>query len=165
MQKKDLGKPIKTILFVCTGNVCRSAMSEVMLRKMLNDNGITNVKIVSRGTAANPSYQVPEIIVGLMRSEGIDITSHRSRMLDEFIINLSDIILVMEEKHKKIILKYFKEAESKVWLLKEFVKENGYPEIDDPIGGPDEVYVACKTELRGYLSKLVEIIKANNGQF
>lgn len=149
----------KKILFVCTGNTCRSAMSEALLKKFLKDNNLEGVEIWSKGLAGSSALKIPPIVIELMNEEGIDITKHISQPLLARDILSADLILVMEGYHKERILQFFPEAKAKVFLLKEFVGEIKDLEILDPIGQEDEVYRSCAQELKKALTKVIEKIK------
>lgn len=149
----------KKILFVCTGNTCRSAMAEALLKKLLKDNYMEGVEVWSKGLAGSSALKIPPIVIELMNEEGIDITKHVSQPLLDRDILSADLILVMEEYHKERILQFFPETKSKVFLLKEFAGEEQDLEILDPIGQENEVYRVCEQELKKCLIKIIDKIK------
>lgn len=146
------------ILFVCTGNTCRSAIAEWMFKKIVKDYGIKDVEISSCGVAGSNSYRVPEVILKKMMEMKIDVSGHVSRPLSMEEIKNSDLILVMEKGHKKKVLEFFPGARNKVFLLKEYVGEEGEMEVFDPIGQADEVYISCIFEIKNCLEKLLKKI-------
>lgn len=146
------------ILFVCTGNICRSAMSEYLLKKMLKEEGITELQVWSRGIAGSHTLRIPAIELELMDEENIDISQHVSHPLLGRDVLTADLILVMEKYHKERLQTFFPEVSEKIFLLSEFVGQ-GAQDIKDPIGLPDEVYKECRDMLKYLIKKLVEIIK------
>ena len=91
------------ILFVCTGNTCRSSMAEGILKFLLKENNIENINVSSAGLSAFEGQRANEKAIDVLINKGIDIKTHRSRQLTEEIIKTSDLILTMTDSHKKLI--------------------------------------------------------------
>lgn len=151
----------KKILFVCTGNVCRSAMAEAMGKKMLKDFGLRGIKVWSRGLAGSRMLKIPDIILKLMDDEQSNLDTHVSSPLTAKDLSRADLVLVMEEYHQERIVADFPEAADKVFLLKQFAGA-GAGDIEDPIGLADEEYRACKEEIKNYLHKVILKIRIAN---
>jgi len=142
------------ILFVCTGNTCRSPMAEGLLRRALEGK---DIEVVSAGTGAFPGASASAEAVEVMREEGIDISAHTSRLLDGFLLEDADRIFVMTEGHLDFITSWFKSMRDKMWLLREFdpVKNDGsYPNIPDPIGASVDEYRKVKEILKRTIAEL-----------
>jgi len=144
---------VKAILFVCTGNSCRSPMAAGFLKEMLE--GKEGVRIDSCGTIfsffSGPTPQA----IKIMKEYGIDISSHKTKSLSKDFIDEADLILVMEKKHRERVRKLNPEAKEKTFLLKEFVDDKENLEIRDPIGLSDEVYKKVAEEIKSALGKVL----------
>lgn len=143
---------MKRILFVCTGNTCRSPMAEALFRAKAEGQGW---EIRSAGVAALDGQPASQHAIEVLRERGIE-GEHQSSRLNEELVNWSDLILTMTRSHKQAILTYFPEAESKVHTLREFVGVEGYADIADPFGGALEDYRRCADEIEELLDRLYE---------
>ena len=164
----------KIILFVCTGNTCRSAMAEGIFKKILKERKEDNssFNILSAGISALPGISPTPEAIKVMSEQGIDISRHHAQELREEIIKKADLILVMANKHKEYVHKEFPFAQNKTFLLKKFTlnnktennkkNERNY-EIIDPIGRKIEFYRIIARELKENLEKILDkIIKTSN---
>jgi protein-tyrosine-phosphatase len=160
--KESMGA-IKNVLFVCTGNSCRSAMAEALMKKYLKELGKDDIKVSSAGIAAIDGFPPTDETVKVLSEEGMDITGHRTRKLDENIVKAADLILVMEEMHRGFIDSTYPEGSYKTYLLKEYGVDDdpNYPEskeISDPITKPIEYYRLSLQIIRDQVRRIAKLL-------
>ena len=148
------------IMFICTGNICRSAMAEGMMKKLIKENNI-DAEVYSCGiyaeTGNDPTYNAQEAA----SEYGADISNHRATNIRNSKIEEMDIILCATISHKQSVLYLHPELEGKVFTMKEYAKldKNGQDmDIKDPWGYDEFVYRKCASEIEECLEKIVEII-------
>ncbi|MBN2453175.1 MAG: low molecular weight protein arginine phosphatase [Candidatus Omnitrophica bacterium] len=150
---------INSVLFVCTGNSCRSVMAEGLMRKRLRELGKENISISSAGTSTLDGLSPTDGTIMVMKEEGIDVSGHRSRSLTADMIKKAGLILTMEESHKDEVLRIFP-AVAKTHVLKKYenTDEGGSAAqgIRDPIGGSIETYRAIKDEIKREIERFVK---------
>lgn len=151
------------ILFVCTGNTCRSPMAEGIFKDMLKKNKIDNIDVSSAGLSAFPGEGANEKAVKVLGEKGIDIGMHRASQLSEE-IDKADLILTMTLSHKEAIENYFKyrtgERAPYLFTLKEFAaKLSGEKlkdtDIEDPFGRKYSFYKKSRDEIEKELQKIL----------
>jgi len=148
------------VLFVCTGNSCRSPMAAALFKKAAQEKRL-NVDVESCGITAFSGMSASKGAIDVLRHVGIDIFGHKSKPLNKELVNWADLILVMERGHKNSILRDWPQAQNKVFLLTEFAK-SGEKDIIDPIGKPFEVYEELLMDLKFYLDKIIDRIENEN---
>lgn len=116
------------ILFVCTGNTCRSAMVEGLLKRLLKQAGLENVRVSSAGTNTLNGSPVAIFAVEAAKVRGVDISEHTSRKLDEHMLEQADLILVMSRQHLEHIKRLNRNTLRKSHLLKLFPRRIGEKE-------------------------------------
>jgi protein arginine phosphatase len=142
------------ILFVCTGNTCRSPMAEALLR----DRNIPGVQIKSAGTYASQGTGASTNTKKVLDENGI-LHNHKSSFLTEDIVEWADIILTMTYGHKTTVISIFPRAQSKTYTLKEFANIDGATDIADPFGGGVEVYRETYEEINEAMDLIAERLK------
>ena len=146
------------VMFVCTGNICRSPMAVGILTKLLPDSVRDSVSITSSGTSAYAGSPASRHAVAACRDFGSDISGHKSRPTDEKSVAESDLILVMAPHHLDYIGTLDLTAFEKTFLLKEYKRNTGYPgekTVQDPIGGDRGVYQSVFDDIHGEIRRIL----------
>lgn len=152
---------IKSVLFVCTGNSCRSVIAEGLFKKFLSDRGCSYIKVQSCGIISFSGLSPTENTLKVMRNAGIDVSGHKSTPLTKELIDNSDLILAMEDIHIDEVIRISPESSKKVHLLLKFAKNesaNGDFSVLDPIGKPLEVYERVSELIKGAVEKVADEI-------
>ena len=156
----------KTILFICTGNSCRSPMAEGFLKEMLS--GEKGIKSDSCGIISSSFGGATPQAIKIMKEKGIDISTHRTKTISKDLIDGADLILVMEAKHRQKVQELSPEAGNKAFLLKDFARDKNNLEVKDPIGLSDEIYREVAREIKNALAralpKILEVLKESKDE-
>src|SRR5437879_292532 len=154
---------MKTILFVCTGNVCRSPMAEGIFR--LATQGRGNYRVMSAGLNAADGQPPSPYAVQALRELGIDISNLRSRAATPELIHQADYIIGMTHHHIETVMVAYPEAAEKTFLLREFDETLDLFEkdISDPIGGSYDVYLSCRDQIEQGIVSLLRFLEQSEG--
>lgn len=157
-------KPVH-ILFVCTGNTCRSPLALALARRALEKRGWTRVEVRSAGVAAQPGGPASEGSIRAAARHGLDLRSHRATQLTRELVGWADLILTMSPGH--LVGVDLLGGREKAALITDFAlgrgsdSAEGSAGVTDPIGGDDERYEKTFQELSQLVERVMDRLAAS----
>lgn len=145
------------IMFICTGNICRSAMAHWLMKKKLEEKNISDVEVCSSGIYAMQGDISTDEAIEVMEEYAVNLKQHRATPTYKSNINEMDLILCMTSSHKQNLINTYPNLVNKIYTLKEYVEIDEI-DIKDPWGYTIVVYRYCAAEIDKCLDKLIEKI-------
>ena len=146
------------IIFVCTGNTCRSPMAEAIAKSMM-----PKLKFASMGVAASNGIPASENACKAVEAWGLNLASHKSKMIDHKLLKSAKLVLTMTEAHLSVVKFFCKNANA--FTLAEYVGKDR--DISDPFGGDMKMYIDCAKEIESLVSlvakKVMNAVLVTNG--
>ena len=149
------------IMFICTGNICRSAMAEGIMKKLVKENKLNDIEVCSCGMYEQTGEYATYNAVEAAKLYGADISNHRATYIRNSKIEEMDLILCATNSHKQMVISIYPNLVDKVFTMKEYAGIDNMQDIDikDPWGYDLNVYYNCVFEINECLEKTIEIIK------
>lgn len=149
---------ITKVLFVCTGNTCRSPMAEAIARKIASDRNI-GIQFQSAGVAAWEGGAISDHAGEVLQQYGIDASCHRVQLINEELVEWADIVLTMTEQHRQAVVGQYSDQQSKIYNLATYLY-NRVENVLDPYGGSLQTYENCAKSLATMIEDLFDTLSA-----
>jgi len=156
---------IRNILFVCTGNTCRSPLAAGFLRKLLERNSLCQMEIGSAGLTALPGSSASFHSLRVALENSVYLEEHQARLVTPELIDKADLILVMEPGHRQQLLDRHPQTSGKILLLRHFARYGSQERgIHDPYGLNLEAYRFCFEDIKECVESLHQwLLEAGQG--
>lgn len=152
-------KIVDKVLFVCTANICRSPMAEMMFNALAEDAELP-LRAESAGVSALEGENMAPNVREVLEELGIRAAVHRARQISEKMVEGADLILTMNTQHSAELRKLSRSSDQKIYTLPEYVDGgNGQKEISDPYGHTLATYRASARQILEYIDLLVASLK------
>jgi protein-tyrosine-phosphatase len=139
------GESMKAVLFVCSGNTCRSVMAAAMFASQAGPDWL----VESAGLHAARGAPASSGAVRALAQQGIDLNRHRAKPIEDVALDQYGLVLVMTREQRAEICQRYRMLKGRVYLLAEMAGEAG--EVRDPYEHPDEIYAETAAQIAAYL--------------
>lgn len=151
------------LLFICTGNTCRSPMAEAIARRLAAERGLTDLHVSSAGIGAAENSPVSDGALLVAMEHGLDLSAHRARQLTRELVDEADLILVMGASHLERVRALG--GEDKVAMLTHFASRGEIERsVSDPFGAGLEIYRRTFEELEAEIGRALDRLAAERGR-
>lgn len=148
---------MKKILFVCSGNTCRSPMARAIFSKLLAEAGNSNFTADSAGLYAQEGLPASRGALKALQDLGLDLSGHQSKRVSESLAAEADLILTMTRDQKEDLAQLFPQKPGKVYTLGQFIGQPGL-DITDPYGQDINTYRKSSMDIWAALTRLVKML-------
>ncbi len=146
------------ICFICHANICRSFISQELLKNLIAKDARGDIEVISRGTYALPDVEVPQKIKNFLLKNGIDYKHHTPTQYGKNDLSSSDLIFVMTKNQLSEIIDKYAEFSDKIFLLSDYVS-NDNADVKDPINLEGGSFERAAFKLKDLISILYKKIK------
>ncbi len=149
------------ICFVCHANVCRSFMSQEILKQILIQKGKTDIEVFSRGTFVFSNLRVPDKIKKFLKKNGIEYTSHTPTLISKQDLEAADMLFVMTQDQLEELIDKYSQFGDKIFLLMDYCYDE-QKDIDDPINKEGFAFSRAAKSLKQTIEVLANKLIANH---
>ena len=141
---------MKRILFICTGNTCRSPMAQGLMNQYAHRKGL-DIQATSAGIAVSENTLISSNALLALEEEKIDMSYHHARQLTANDISNANAIFCMTDSHVTTVAAIYPQAMDKVYMI-----GRG---ITDPFGGDLDMYRICRDQIKAELPHIVKVLE------
>lgn len=157
---------VQRVLFICTGNICRSPFAKGLFERLVNEKGLAGIQAESAGLLALPGNDATAMAQRVAAEHQVDLSSHRAKPVSTELLNWCDLALAMDKSHEQDLLSSFPEPTGKVRLLRYFARHGSrHRGISDPYGLQYEAYRFCFLDIHEAVSGLLAEVSAQSARF
>ena len=151
-------EPVLRVLFVCTGNTCRSPLAAAALIAALGPDR-ERVDVLSAGTAAWEGQPATPASVEIAASEGVDLSGHRSRRISPALVRAADLVIVMERGHENAVRALGADPDRTHVISEWPAPGNADLPVSDPFGASHEAYEECWRRIRRHVDRIIPHVR------
>ena len=151
---------MKKVLFVCTGNTCRSPMAEKLFEYRKGDD--LDWTAASAGIFADQQSPATPYSIEALKEWNLDLSRHRSQPTTLQLLKEADLIVTMTSGHQMNLVRHFPEVGNRVCLIKSFGSSKVPADISDPFGGSLNIYKKTRDEIDQAIQDLVLFLRKEN---